>query len=465
MQQQQYSWRRRLIGLALIALISGCQSGGDGKEAPKGGARGGDKGPPLVEVAQPGRPDTGRVREYMGTVESRNQVSIVPQIAGQLTQVNASVGDRVTQGQVLAVVVDPENDAQLGQAQATVAMAQSAVQNANANARAAEETVNSRTQAIAQAEASIAEAHASIAKAKSDLLLAETTLKRTQELAARELIAQQDLDRAIADASAAAADLALAEARLSSATSQRTQAQLNVATAREQQLAAQAQIGSAQAQAQSLAEAARAVSVRTGLSQVRSPINGTVVSRSLDPGAYVSPGAQSVIMVLANPDDLRVAFDLSEADMELVQTGQNVTVTFDALPGQPQEGVVLGLAGGLDTASRTVRVEVKLPTGTDKILPGMLGRLTVGNPADNLLQVPLPAVVSDKGEKFVYVLGAEKKVEKKTVVVAALKGDSALISSGLKPEDQVVVQGVNLVRVGQPVRTEADSDNAAREKP
>lgn len=458
MRHHKTSWRYRWIGLALVGLLSGCQSGGGGgKEPPKGGGRGGDKGPPLVAVALPEKPDTGRVREYMGTVESRNQVSIVPQIAGQLTAVNASVGDRVSQGQVLAVVVDPENDAQLGQAQATVAMAQSAVQNANANARAAEETVNARMQAVAQADAAIAEAHASIAKAKSDLKLAETTLMRTRELASRELIAQQELDRANADASAASADLALAEARLSSAESAKKQAQLNVATAREQQRAAQAQIGSAQAQAQSLGEAARAVAVRTGLSQVRSPIDGVVISRSLDPGAYVSPGNQSVIMVIAKPNDLRVAFDLSEADMELVQPGQSVTIHFDALPGEPQAGVIQGLAGGLDTASRTVRVEVSLPSEAGKIRPGMLGRLTVGNAADNLLSVPLPAVISDKGEKFVYVLGAEKKVEKKTVQIAALKGDSALIRAGLEPEDQVVVQGVNLVRVGQPVRTEADS--------
>lgn len=455
MLMRNLSWRQRAFILFLIGLVAGCQSS-QGKEPPQAGGRGGDRTAPLVAVALPELPDTGRVREYMGTVESRNQVSIVAQISGQLTAVNASVGDRVSRGQVLAVVVDPENDAQLGQAQATVAMAQSAVQNANANARAAEETVNARMQAVAQAEASIAEAHASIAKARSDLKLAETTLMRTKELASRELIAQQDLDRAIADASAATADLALAEARLSSAESAKRQAELNVATAREQQKAALAQIGSAQAQAESLAEAARAVAVRTGLSQVRSPIDGVVISRSLDPGAYVSPGNQSVIMVIADPDDLRVAFDLSEADIELVQPGETVTVRFDALPGQPQTGVVQGLAGGLDTASRTVRVEVRLPESDGKVRPGMLGRLTVGNSADNLLSVPLPAVISDKGEKFVYVLGPEQKVEKKTVEVAALKGDSALIKTGLTPQDRVVVQGVNLVRVGQPVRTETE---------
>lgn len=445
----------RAAGLCLFALLSGCQSGeGEGKAPPRDGA---GKSPPLVAVATPIRPDTGQVREYVGTVESRNQVSLVPQIAGQLLEVNASVGDRVRRGQVLAVVEDPELDARLSQAQASVAVAQAAVQTAMANARAAGESVRSRQQAVQQADAAIAESEAAIAKARSDLQLAETTLGRTRQLEERQLIASQELDQAVADAASAAADLSLAQARLSSARSEKREAQLNVAAAREEQQAAEAQISSAQAQAEALIQAARAVAVRSDLSRLRSPIDGTVVSRQLDPGAYVSPGNQSVIMVLANTSDLRVAFDLSEADMGLVQPGQSVTVKFDALPEQPQTGVVAGLAGGLDPASRTVRVEVKLPTESGKIRPGMLGRLIVaGAGAENLLAIPLPAVVSDKGEKYVFIMDEENKIQKRVVQVASFKGDTALIATGLQARDQVVVQGVNLVREGQEARTEED---------
>jgi HlyD family secretion protein len=410
-----------------------------------------------VAVAQPVKPDTGQVREYMGTVESRNQISLVPQVAGQLLAVNASVGDRVSRGQVLAVVEDPELEARLSQAQATVAVAQAAVQTAMANARASHETVRSRQQAVQQADASIAESEAAIAKARSDLKLAETTLGRTKQLEARQLIASQELDQAEADASAAAADLSLAQARLRSSKSEKKEAELDVGAAREQQNAAEAQISSAQAQAESLAQAARAVAVRSDLASLRSPIDGTVVSRQLDPGAYVSPGNQSVIMVLANTGDLRVAFDLSESDMGIVEVGQQVDIRFDAFPDQPVAGVVAGLAGGLDPASRTVRVEVKLPADSGKIRPGMLGRLLVsGGGAENLLAIPLPAVITDKGKKFVFVMGATNKVERRAVEIASLQGDSALISSGLKPEDKVVVQGVNLVREGQEVTTEAE---------
>jgi HlyD family secretion protein len=412
---------------------------------------------PLVAVAQPVKPQTGQVREYMGTVESRNQVSLVPQVAGQLLEVNASVGDKVSRGQILAVVEDPEIEARLSQAQATVAVAQAAVQTAMANARAAGETVRSRQQAVQQADAAIAESEAAIAKARSDLKLAQTTLGRTKQLEARQLIASQELDQAVADAAAAAADLSLAEARLRSAQSEKKEAELDVGAAREQQRATEAQIASAQAQAESLSQAARAVAVRSDLARLRSPINGTVVSRQLDPGAYVSPGNQSVIMVVANTDELRVAFDLSEADMGLVQPGQPVTVRFDAFADQPQTGVVAGLAGGLDPASRTVRVEVKLPDASGKIRPGMLGRLIVaGGGAENLLAIPLPAVVSDKGEKFVFVLSKDNKAERRVVQLRDLQGDTALIRSGLKPDDRVVVQGVNLVREGQEVRTEGD---------
>jgi RND family efflux transporter MFP subunit len=417
-----------------------------------------------VAVARPVTPDTGQVREYMGTVESRNQVSLVPQISGQLIEVNASVGDQVHRGQVLAVVVDPEADARLSQAQATVSVAQAAVQTASANARAVEETVASRQQAVAQADAAIAESEAAIAKARSDLKLAQTTLGRTKVLQQRELSASQELDQAEADAAAAEADLALAQARLRSARSEKSQAQLNVSAAREQQAAALAQISSAQAQAESLSQAARAVAVRSDLSNLRSPIDGTVVSRSLDPGAYVSPGNQSVIMVIANTRDLRVAFDLSEADIPTVRTGQQVEIRFDALPDKPQKGVIAGMAGGLDTASRTVRVEVRLPESNGQVRPGMLGRLLVGGDVSHLLAIPLPAVVSDKGERFVYVLDGDKKAQKRPVQVASFKGDQALISGGLKIEDQVVVQGVNLVREGQEVALKGDAKKEGKKK-
>lgn len=448
----------RAIALALALLLAGCAGGGDAKgggSKERGG--GASKSPPLVAVAQPIKPDSGQEREYVGTVESRNQVSLVPQISGELLAVNASVGDRVSRGQVLAVVQDPEQDARLSQAQASASVAQAAVQTAMANARAAAETVRSRQQAVQQADASIAEAQAAIAKARSDLKLAQTTLDRTKLLEERQLIASQELDQAQADASAAAADLSLAEARMASAKSQKKEAEVDVAASREQQRAAEAQISSAQAQAEALSQAARAVGVRSELSRLRSPIDGTVISRQLDPGAYVSPGNQSVIMVLANTEDLRLAFELSESDMALVQPGQSLKVSFDALPGQPQEGVVGGLAGGLDPASRTVRVEVKLPTESGKIKPGMVGRVTVASAASaGLLAIPLPAVVSDKGERFVFVMDNGKKVQKRTVQVSSFKGDTALISSGLKPEDKVVVQGVNLVRDGQKVTTEAE---------
>ena len=104
-----------------------------------------------------------------------------------------------------------------------------------------------------------------------------------------------------------------------------------------------------------------------------------------------------------------------------------------------------------------MRVEVKLPAESGKIRPGMLGRLIVaGEGSENLLAIPLPAVISDKGKKFVFVMDAKNKVERRLVEVGSLQGDTALISSGLKLEDKVVVQGVNLVREGQEVRTEGE---------
>lgn len=435
--------------LTLCFLVQACQS--QATQDPKKKA---ERQAPLVEISSPVRPQGGgQRREYVGTVESRNQVSLVPQVSGQLLEVNASVGDKVRRGQVLAVVDDPQVGAQLSQAQATVSVAQGAVQTAMANARAAQETVRSRQQSVLQADAAIAESEAEVVKARSDLQLAQTTLGRTRELKERELIADQQFDQAEANERSAVADVALAEARLRSARSRKEEAKLEVSAAQEQVSAANSQTISAQAQAESLAQAARSVAVRSDLTRLRSPIDGTVVSRNLDPGAYVSPGASSVILVLANTESLRVAFELGESDLGLVEPGQKVQVNLDALPGQIQEGVVSGLAGGLDPATRTVRVEVGLPNPDPRVRPGMLGRLVINSSGgQSLLAIPLPAVLTEGNDKYVFILGNDDKVKRQSVKIEALQGDTALVSSGLSGGDRVVTQGVNLVKEGQEVR-------------
>ncbi|MBI3928448.1 MAG: efflux RND transporter periplasmic adaptor subunit [Armatimonadetes bacterium] len=434
---------RALVCWLLTCLLAGC--------APAGGGSDRKAGAPVVGVARPVRHTLGDVREYTGTVESLNQVSIVPQVPGQLEAVMVEVGDAVSQGQVLATVDDSQLEAQVSQARASAAAAQAGVQTALANLAVAQDQTRTLQQAVSQAEAEVIEAQAAVDKAQTQVQLAERTLERVRVVAAKDLIARQVVDQSEADAQSAAADLKAARAQHKARQRQLEQARLRVKTAARQEQAAQAEVETARAQAQSLAAALEAVEVRRSYTRVTSPLDGVVVARSLDPGAYVTPGDSGAVVVVASLEQLRIIFAVGEADLESAKPGQEAEISFDALEGGSRKGSIRGVAGGLDPSTRTMRVEARLAQPEARLRPGMLARLKLRGKAKNALTVPVQAVQREKDEAYVYLVGPENVVKRQTVKLSGMEGDVAILSSGLGPNDQVVVRGTDQVQEGKPV--------------
>ena len=432
------------IWFCLPLLLIGCA-------APPAKKPAGDK-IPVVAVASPLRQRLGQLREYTGTVESLTQVAVVPQVAGQLDAVHVSVGDPVKEAQLLALVDDSQLEAQVQQARAQASAAQAGVQAALSNLAAARDQTRVLQQAVDQVRAQVIQSEALVSKAQTQLRLAEKNLARIREVAAQDLIAQQVVDQTEADAESASADLRSAEAQLKASQRQLEQARLRASGAQEQEQAARSQVESAQAQSDSLVSALRAVEVRRDYTKVRSPIDGVVIARNLDPGAYVTPGGSTSVVVVASLEKLRVAFQLSEADLSLIHPGQHVQVGLDALPGARQKGQVQRLAGGLDPNSRTMRVEVRLLKPDPRLRPGMLARLQIEGNNRETLTLPIQGVVTKGEHQFAYVVDKENKVRRKAIEVGALQGDTAVILKGLEDRDKVIVRGIDLVQEGKVVK-------------
>ncbi len=407
---------------------------------------------PVVAVASPVRQRLGQLREYTGTVESLTQVAVVPQVAGQLDAVYVSVGDPVKEDQLLAMVDDSQLEAQVQQARAQASAAQAGVQAALSNLASARDQTRVLQQAVDQVRAQVIQSEAAVSKAQTQLKLAEKNLARIREVAAQDLIAQQVVDQTEAAAESAAADLRSAEAQLKSSLRQLEQARLRASSAHEQEQAARSQVQSAQAQSESLVSALRAVEVRRDYTKVRSPIDGVVIARNLDPGAYVTPGGSTSVVVVASLERLRVAFQLSEADLSLIHPGQRVQVVLDALPGTSQKGEVQRLAGGLDPNSRTMRVEVRLVEPDTRLRPGMLARLKIEGNNRETLTLPIQGVVTRGEQQYAFVVNKENKVVRKAIQVGALQGDTAIILKGLEDSDKVIVRGIDLVQEGKLVK-------------
>ncbi len=204
-----------------------------------------------------------------GNLEPRNQVDIGVELSGTVRDVNVDVNDVVKAGQLLAVLDTTRLQAQVLQAQSS----------------------------LASAEARVAQSDASAKEAKANY----QRLLKVRELSNNKLPSQQDLD--VAEATVARADADAAASRAAAA-----QARASLET------------------------------VQTDLSkaQIRSPINGVVLVRSVERGQTVAASLQAPVLFTLAEDlkkmELHVAVD--EADVGSVEVGQKATFTVDAYPNR-----------------------------------------------------------------------------------------------------------------------------------
>ena len=250
-------WAKWAALAALVIVVTVFLFARDGSKAPK------------YQFGDVTRGDLTVTVTATGNLEPRNQVDIGSELSGTIRNVNVDFNDEVKAGQVLAALDTTRLNAQVLQAQSSLASAQAHV---------------------VQSEASLKEARANYAR-----------LVKVRELSGGKLPSQQDLD-------------------VSEST---------VATSQGELEAAKASVAQARANLDA---------VRTDLSKtdIRSPINGVVLVRSVEPGQTVASSLQAPILFTLAEDlkkmELHVAVD--EADVGSVQLGQEATFTVDAFPNR-----------------------------------------------------------------------------------------------------------------------------------
>lgn len=184
--------------------------------------------------------------------------------------------------------------------------------------------------------------------------------------------------------------------------------------------------------------------------QIRAPFAGVVAARTVDVGAYVSPGSGALFKVV-DAARLRCQIPVTELETPLVKIGIPVRVSVDALPGRFFETVVSRVSGVLETSTRTMLVEADLENTRGELLPGwsVTGRIAVEQ-HDGVLVVPVGALVMEKTNAFVFKFVEGKAV--KTPVKIGFNDGVNVEVSGLKPEDILLVVGASPVADGQEVK-------------
>lgn len=279
----------------------------------------------VYDTAEISRGAIRRVVTTSGPVRALVTVSVGSQLSGQIEEVKVDFNREVKPGDVLATVDSKTFQSKVTQAKADLLAAQAALVNQEA----------------------------SLKKAEAQLKLADQNIERQQTLSAKGFASRATLDSATRDSDIGRADVAVAKAQIESAKA----------------VIAQRQAALDQA----------AIDVER--TEIRSPIAGTVISRTVDPGQTVAASLQApeLFKIAQDLSRIRIEAQVNEADVGAIAEGNPATFTVDAYPDREFAGKVtqVRLAATEINNVVTYTVIIEATNADRKLFPGMTANVTI----------------------------------------------------------------------------------------
>src|SRR5215204_7116233 len=279
--------------------------------------------------------------EATGTLQPVDTVEVGTQVSRTIASTGTDFNELVKRGQVLATLDPALFQTQIDQAKATVIRLQ-----------------------------------AELDKAQVQLEDAQLKLKRAEQLAADQLLAQQDVDTARSTARVAETSLTSARAQLTQANAQLTQAQVNLSH-----------------------------------TVITSPTDGIVLSRNVEVGQTVAAGLQAPTLFVIARDLTRLELlaRVDESDVGGVKTGATVTFTVDAYPRREFSGTVRLVRLQSITVQNVVTYStiIDVPNVDGQLKPGMTSTVSIETArAENALRIALSALRFTPSEALLSEFGA-----------------------------------------------------------
>jgi membrane fusion protein (multidrug efflux system) len=257
-------------------------------------------------------------------------------------------------------------------------------------------------------------ASAALSKAEANLTQANLKEQRYKPLVATNAISKQEYDDAVAGQKQAAADVANAKAA-------QTNARLNL-----------------------------------GYATVTAPISGRIGRAMVTEGALVGQGEATQLALIQQMDPVYVTLTQSSAELlrlrDALAKGQlkkvdnghaKVTVTTEDGRPYPLPGKLLFSDLSVDESTGAITLRAEFPNPDRTLLPGTFVRARLEQAVDeNAIVIPQQAVIRTLNGATVMVVGQDNKVAVRQVKADNSQGDSWIVTSGLKPGDRVIVDGV-----------------------
>jgi membrane fusion protein (multidrug efflux system) len=385
--------------------------------------------------------------EWVGTTDGMVNADIKAQVTGYLLRQDYKEGSLVKKGQLLFEIDPRPFQAVVDQANGQLAQYMGQLEQANAGVLQAEAQVASTNSQLLQAQAQVSQAKANQTKTQLDV-------DKYRPLAAQKAVTQQDLDNAVQTNAVSGAQVEAANAVVETARAQMRAATAQLATSR-------AAIATVKGQIENARAVVRTAELNLGFTRILSPIDGVAGIAQAQVGNLISTNS-SPLTTVSTVDPIKVYFTLNERDYlkysktDLIRAGHGTSVAQLQLElvladgsEYPESGSFFFADRQVDQKTGAIRAAGIFPNPGNVLRPGQFARVrAVTDTRDAALLVPQRAVTELQGSYQVAVVGADNKVDVRTVKVGEKTGNEWIITEGLKPGERVIAEGTQKVRPG-----------------
>jgi HlyD family secretion protein len=187
---------------------------------------------------------------------------------------------------------------------------------------------------------------------------------------------------------------------------------------------------------------------RLNRTRVVAPADGVVLTRKAEVGQTASPGGEALFR-LANGGEIEMRGQVAEQDMAVLTVGQPADVHLVG-SAQPFEGRVRLLGAVIDPQTRLGDIRIALKPNP-ALRPGAFARGSVLVSTAERPILPQTAVLSDIKGPYVYVVGADNRVERRDVQVGGTISAGIIITNGLSGSERIVTTAAGFLRQGEKV--------------
>jgi cobalt-zinc-cadmium efflux system membrane fusion protein len=181
--------------------------------------------------------------------------------------------------------------------------------------------------------------------------------------------------------------------------------------------------------------------------ELKSPLDGTVVERTVTTGQLVGGDPGQVLFTVADLKVLQVLADVYERDLGRVHVGETGYVTVEAHPGMKFPAAIAAIGDRVDPDTRTIKLRAWVTNEEQKLKPEMFAKLIMQTPTTTpALLIPREAVQETGGQAVVSVAEAPGRMVKRQVTVGPASGNQVRVLDGLHQGEQIVIKGFDSIK-------------------